>query len=90
MGVQNGWVAQIFGRTALIEEGWEKWRAGERRFPAVVGAGGSGKSSLAQAGLLPRFVQDLHELGMAPEIVILRPGARWQAAGKRSPGYQRN
>jgi hypothetical protein len=66
----------FFGRTALIHEGLEKWRAGERRFLAIVGASGSGKSSLAQAGLLPRFSQDLRDLGMVPEIAIVRPGTR--------------
>ncbi len=56
-----GDAALFFGRDALIEEGYQRWEASDRRFLAVVGASGSGKSSLAMAGLLPRFQRDLDE-----------------------------
>ena len=61
----------FFGRTqettALLT------RVGQERFVAVVGASGSGKSSLVAAGLLPR----LHELpnGQQWQWVRLTPGA---------------
>jgi hypothetical protein len=66
----------FFGRDALIEEGYGPWVASDRRFLAVVGASGSGKSSLAMAGLIPRFCADLCELGYATTTIILRPGQR--------------
>lgn len=42
---------RFFGRQALVAELAQ--RLGQRRFVAVVGASGSGKSSLVRAGLLP-------------------------------------
>ncbi|MCG8351473.1 MAG: hypothetical protein MI924_27200 [Chloroflexales bacterium] len=65
----------FFGRDTLIAEGLEPWQASDRRFLAVVGASGSGKSSLAQAGLIPRCSADLCELGMYADYLILCPGA---------------
>lgn len=64
----------FFGRDVLINEGYERWVASDRRFLAVVGASGSGKSSLAQAGLIPRFSADLRELRYCPTYLIIRPG----------------
>jgi hypothetical protein len=66
----------FFGRDALIDEGHERWLASDRRFLAVVGASGSGKSSLAMAGLIPHFERDLCELGFSTTAIILRPGER--------------
>jgi energy-coupling factor transporter ATP-binding protein EcfA2 len=55
----------FFGREHLIRELSTKAR--RQRFIAVVGPSGSGKSSVVQAGLLPRLPQDW-------KVVKLRPG----------------
>lgn len=70
----------FFGREALVEQLLDRWRRSfgssrEQRFLALVGASGSGKSSLASAGLLPAL-----ERGALPEsdtwlVVKCRPGS---------------
>ena len=74
----------FFGREALIEQlvGQivnlsEAGRARGSRFLAVLGASGSGKSSLVRAGLLPAL-QAAPDSAKWP-IVVLRPGSRpWE------------
>ncbi len=56
----------FFGREKLIQELLERTR--QQCFLAVVGSSGSGKSSVVQAGLLPRLPQDWN-------VVVFRPGA---------------
>ncbi|WP_416958202.1 XRE family transcriptional regulator [Streptomyces sp. Agncl-13] len=57
----------FFGREQLVEELAE--RLERQRFVMVIGASGSGKSSLLRAGLLPR-------LRDAATVVVLTPGPR--------------
>lgn len=64
---------RFFGRDAEIESLVERLVAGGERFLAVIGASGSGKSSLVYAGLIPRLT--------ATPIV----GTRWHAVAF-SPG----
>ena len=52
----------FFGREEIVQRCLELFSTA--RFVAVVGASGSGKSSVALAGIAPRL----------PEVVILRPG----------------
>ncbi len=54
----------FFGREETVERCLELFE--KERFVAVVGASGSGKSSLALAGLAPRL----------PETVVVRPGVQ--------------
>ena len=63
----------FFGREEQVTQLLQ--RLGESRFLAVVGASGSGKSSLVRAGLLP----ELHggtmtSTSIAWELAIMRPG----------------
>ena len=75
--------AIFFGRDDLTTKLLDKLREG-RRFIAVVGASGSGKSSLVRAGLIPRLRNgDLNGSADWP-IAIFTPGARpTEALGKR-------
>ncbi|WP_289942129.1 AAA family ATPase [Streptomyces sp. S.PNR 29] len=57
----------FFGREQLVAELAQ--RLGRQRFVVVVGASGSGKSSLLRAGLVPR-------LAVAATVVVFTPGAR--------------
>ncbi|MDX3227629.1 XRE family transcriptional regulator [Streptomyces sp. ME19-01-6] len=57
----------FFGREELVDELAE--RLERQRFVVVIGASGSGKSSLLRAGLVPR-------LGAAATTVVLTPGPR--------------
>ncbi|MEU6057902.1 AAA family ATPase [Streptomyces sp. NPDC047097] len=59
---------RFFGREELTGELAD--RLSRRRFVAVFGASGSGKSSLLRAGLLPRLRADAHR-GL---VVLLTPG----------------
>ena len=67
--------AVFFGRRIAVEQALRRLRDTERddvgRVPFVllIGASGSGKSSLLRAGLLPRVVRP----GVLPEIDLLRP-----------------
>jgi WD40 repeat protein len=62
---------RFFGREAQIEELEEKLN--QHRFVAVVGASGSGKSSLLRAGLLPRL-RSSEQDNFSWKIAVLRPG----------------
>ena len=67
-------VERFFGRSALIERTLTSCRAAARAtggtgLVTLVGASGSGKSSLLHAGVLPRLASD------GTPIVALRPGA---------------
>ena len=59
----------FFGRERLLEE--LVGRLERQRFVVVIGASGSGKSSLLRAGLVPRL-----EAAAATTAVVLTPGAR--------------
>jgi WD40 repeat protein/energy-coupling factor transporter ATP-binding protein EcfA2 len=59
----------FFGRERLLEE--LVGRLERQRFVVVIGASGSGKSSLLRAGLVPRI-----EAAAATTVVVLTPGAR--------------
>lgn len=59
----------FFGRERLLEELVE--RLERQRFVVVIGASGSGKSSLLRAGLVPRL-----KAAAATTAVVLTPGAR--------------
>jgi len=63
----------FFGRDEQIEELTQRLQ--KRRFIAVVGTSGSGKSSLVRAGLIPVLERSqVGFLGSNWRIVILRPG----------------
>ena len=75
----------FFGREAKIQELIERLRNGfgtskEERFLALIGASGSGKSSLALAGLIPAIRHgELPDSATWP-LVRCRPGARpWES-----------
>jgi basic membrane lipoprotein Med (substrate-binding protein (PBP1-ABC) superfamily)/DNA-binding SARP family transcriptional activator len=65
-----------FGRERLVEEVYDRLQHGSG-LVSIVGPSGSGKSSAAMAGVVPR----LREAGDA--VMILQPGARplWELAG---------
>ncbi|MFJ1747549.1 XRE family transcriptional regulator [Streptomyces sp. NPDC088116] len=66
---------RFFGRERLVEEVAD--RLSGRRFVTVVGASGSGKSSLLRAGLLPRLRAGNGERGGV--AVVFTPGPRpWE------------
>lgn len=68
----------FFGRQRLVQRAWVQFQRLQHdvipRILAVVGASGSGKSSLVRAGLIPELAREpmagLHE----PKVLILRPG----------------
>ncbi|MGW1720416.1 nSTAND1 domain-containing NTPase [Streptomyces sp. NPDC002156] len=64
----------FFGRDRLTEELREL--VCEHRFAVVVGASGSGKSSLLRAGLIPRLRERIRDLGGPAVLRILTPGPR--------------
>lgn len=66
----------MFGRDEEIGELLEFVRAGKSRFLTVIGASGSGKSSLVMAGLCPVLRNGGLGDGRAWEIYYLRPGTR--------------
>ena len=65
-----------FGREALVAEVREKLATGPG-FVSIVGPSGSGKSSAAQAGLIPGLRAD------GETVVVFQPGSRplWELAG---------
>ena len=63
----------FFGRQKQVDELLQRLKQG--KFLAVLGASGSGKSSLVKAGLLPGLEKGyMGELGANWRIVELRPG----------------
>lgn len=64
----------FFGREADVQRLVEKLKAA--RFLAVIGASGSGKSSLVRAGLVPALRRDALPGSGAWMIRVFRPGAR--------------
>ncbi len=70
--------AVFFGRSRDTARGVELWRESESRgtaFLAVVGSSGSGKSSLARAGLVPRLTTPgVVEAVDGWRVATLRPG----------------
>lgn len=63
--------SRFFGRDELVERLVERVRDDER-FTAVVGASGSGKSSVVQAGLVPRLRRESPSI----RVVRMQPGAQ--------------
>lgn len=65
-----------FGRENLVEEVLERLRSGPG-FVSIVGPSGSGKSSAARAGVIPRLRQE------GETVVVFQPGPRplWELAG---------
>jgi hypothetical protein len=64
----------FFGRDADVQRLLERLK--RDRFLAVLGASGSGKSSLVRAGLLPELRREGPSAAERWEIVTMRPGAR--------------
>lgn len=77
--------ALFFGRTALIQK--LKDAVARQPLTVVLGASGSGKSSLVKAGLIPQL-QAPGEDGGAPWLILdpLRPGASPPPAVRGNPG----
>ncbi len=70
--------ANFFGREALINRLLERLRGQQpgEHFLAVIGPSGSGKSSLVQAGLIPRMRNDTLPGSSSWFIVEMVPGSR--------------
>jgi WD40 repeat protein/serine/threonine protein kinase len=66
----------MFGREAEVGELVELFRADRIRFLTIIGASGSGKSSLVMAGLCPALRHGVLGDGCDWAIAYLRPGAR--------------
>ncbi|WP_371658002.1 helix-turn-helix domain-containing protein [Streptomyces sp. NBC_00280] len=64
----------FFGRDELAEDTVRLMK--EHLFAVLVGASGSGKSSLLRAGVLPRLEKVVQEEGCAVELRLITPGAR--------------
>ncbi|QKZ24794.1 hypothetical protein HUT05_16435 [Streptomyces chartreusis] len=64
----------FFGRDRLVEELCEL--VSQRRFAALFGASGSGKSSLLRAGLIPGLQQEIARGDHPAVLRILTPGPR--------------
>ncbi|MFF4276812.1 helix-turn-helix domain-containing protein [Streptomyces sp. NPDC001536] len=64
----------FFGRDELAEDTVRLMK--EHLFAVLVGASGSGKSSLLRAGVLPRLEKVVQEGGCAAELRLITPGAR--------------
>ena len=77
--------ALFYGRTAKVQELVDRLRTGlgslrEERFLALIGASGSGKSSLALAGLIPAIRRGELPGSAGWPLVRCRPGARpWES-----------
>ncbi len=70
---QEADAADFFGRDTLVESMIERLREG--RFMALIGASGSGKSSVVRAGLLPRLRRGAVDGSENWFIVDMIPGA---------------
>lgn len=70
--------AFFFGRSKLVRRAWILFQKLQRgsgpRILAVVGASGSGKSSLVRAGLLPELAREPVADMRSPNVLVLRPG----------------
>jgi hypothetical protein len=68
----------FFGRRKLVRRAWVLFQKLQRgsgpRILAVVGASGSGKSSLVRAGLLPELAREPMAGLESPKVLVLRPG----------------
>jgi hypothetical protein len=88
--------AFFFGREKLVRRAWvsfQKLQHGAApRILAVVGASGSGKSSLVRAGLLPELAREPMAGLESPRVIVLRPGpdplGRLAEVLNRIPGIQ--
>lgn len=65
--------AFFFGREEMVARALRHLRT--KRFLAVVGASGSGKSSLVRAGIIPQIRQGALRSGETSPIIIFSPGA---------------
>ena len=69
----------FFGRDDMIRKLWTRFHALQRgqapRILPILGASGSGKSSLVRAGLVPELVRQPMEGMREPKVLVLRPGA---------------
>ncbi|WP_404817581.1 nSTAND1 domain-containing NTPase, partial [Streptomyces resistomycificus] len=61
----------FFGRDELAEDTVRLMK--EHLFAVLVGASGSGKSSLLRAGVLPRLEKVVQEAGCAAELRLITP-----------------
>jgi tetratricopeptide (TPR) repeat protein len=70
--------AWFFGRAKLAARAWVLFqnlqRGSSPRILAVVGASGSGKSSLVRAGFIPQIARQPMEGLDSPKVLVLRPG----------------
>src|SRR5262249_41535721 len=71
----------FFGREELTEKLWQRFRSmygtdGERRLLAVLGPSGSGKSSMALAGLLPALYARPVPGPEPSRVIVFKPGER--------------
>ncbi|MER6417695.1 hypothetical protein [Streptomyces sp. NPDC001137] len=64
----------FFGRDALAEDAVQLMK--EHRFAVLIGASGSGKSSLLRAGVMPRLERVVDEAGCGARLRLITPGAR--------------
>ncbi|MEU6255395.1 helix-turn-helix domain-containing protein [Streptomyces sp. NPDC047043] len=71
----------FFGRDELAEDTVQLMK--EHLFAVLVGASGSGKSSLLRAGVMPRLQKVVQELGCDAELRLITPGARPAATHAR-------
>ena len=67
------WSALFFGRDEQTDQLLDK--LARRRFVAVVGDSGSGKSSLVRAGLIPAIHLGYLRTGSRWRIAVMRPGS---------------
>ena len=76
----------FFGRDALAEDAVRLMK--EHRFAVLLGASGSGKSSLLRAGVMPRLERVVDEAGCSARLRLITPGARPAATHGRllAPG----
>lgn len=68
---------QFFGRSTLTNQTCDamaRQMADGRAFVLLLGASGSGKSSLARAGVIPELVRRANERGDAPEVLVFQAG----------------
>ena len=78
-------VDRFFGRETLIGQLWERYRdlhelsptrvEGKIRLLAIIGPSGSGKSSVARAGLLPELARRPLPGRQRARVVVLTPGS---------------